>query len=301
MTNPLAEQRVLKLSVALTVAIAGFAVALGLLSGSMSIVFDGLFAVIDVAMGLLALWVARLVAREGNRTFQYGYWHIEPMSLAFYGGMLMVLCVYGFVSAVGSIIAGGQNVDLGWAIAYSLILAAVCLGMYLYEKRTNRAANSALLHLDAQSWLMTGMASAALVIAFAFAWWLKSTPYAHLAPYVDPAALALLSLVMVGMPIRTVRQAISEILMITPTDLDTKVRAVMDDVVARHAFTSYTSYSAKVGRGQFIEIHIVVPAEWPIGTVADLDAIRAEIGEGLGGPSPDQWLTIDFTAEERWT
>ena len=107
-----------------------------------------------------------MVTREENRTFQYGYWHIEPMSLAFYGGMLMVLCVYGFVSAVGSFLAGGQEVELGWAIGYSLVMAFVCFGMYFYEKRTNRAAKSEFLHLDAQSWLMSALATAA-------SWWLS--------------------------------------------------------------------------------------------------------------------------------
>jgi predicted Co/Zn/Cd cation transporter (cation efflux family) len=33
------------------------------MSGSMSIVFDGLFSVVDVAMGVLGLWIARLVTR----------------------------------------------------------------------------------------------------------------------------------------------------------------------------------------------------------------------------------------------
>jgi predicted Co/Zn/Cd cation transporter (cation efflux family) len=44
-----------------------------LLSSSISIVLDGLFFVIDVAMGVVGLWIARLVTREANRRFQYGY------------------------------------------------------------------------------------------------------------------------------------------------------------------------------------------------------------------------------------
>ena len=159
MTDAATEQRVLKLSIVLSAVLGGFAVALGLLSGSMSIVFDGLFSVVDVAMGLLGLWIARLVAREANRTFQYGYWHIEPMSLAFYGGMLMVLCVYAFFDALASLLFWGREVDLGWAIGYSLIMTAACFWMYFYQRRTNRAANSQFLHLDSQGWLMSALAT----------------------------------------------------------------------------------------------------------------------------------------------
>jgi cation diffusion facilitator family transporter len=301
MTGAAREQRVLKLSILFTLLIAGTGIVLGLLSGSMSIVFDGLFSAIDVAMGLVLLWVARLVTRDENRTFQYGYWHIEPMALAFNGGMLMLLCVYAVVNAVGSFLSGGQDVELGWALVYSVVMSVVAFGMYFYEKRANRRVGSAFLRLDAQSWLMSALVAVALLVSFAFAWAIGMTPYAYLAPYVDPAILGVLSLVLIAVPLKTVRQAVSEMLMITPTALDTAVRAVMDDVVERHGFTSYTSYAAQVGRGQFIEIHIVVSPDLQIGTVATLDAIREEIGTALGADGSAKWLTIDFTAQEQWT
>jgi cation diffusion facilitator family transporter len=295
------EQRVLKRSVLLAAVLGGFAVVLGLLSGSTAIVFDGLFSVVDVAMGLLGLWVARLVMRPENRTFQYGYWHIEPMTLALYGGMLIVLCVYGFIDAVGSLLAGGHEVELGWAIGYSAVLTAACFAMYVYERRKNRDADSGLVHLDAQSWLMSTVESGALVVAFVFAWVLGSTPYAYLARYVDPAVLALLSLVVLPIPIRTAREALSEILLMTPSGLDSQVRSVMDEVVAHHGFVGYTSYAAKVGRGQFIEVHIVVEPDRQLGTAADLDAVREEIADALGASGTEKWLTVDFTGSDAWT
>jgi cation diffusion facilitator family transporter len=299
--DALTEQRVLKRSVLLAAVLGSFAVVLGLLSGSTAIVFDGLFSVVDVAMGLLALWVARLVTRPENRTFQYGFWHIEPMTLAFYGGMLMVLCVYGFIDAVGSFLAGGQEVELGWAIGYSVVMTGACFGMYFYERRRNRSADSGIVRLDAQSWLMSALESGALVVAFVFAWILGSTPYASLARYVDPAILAVLSLAMLPIPIRTVREALSEIFLMTPSDLDTHVRSVMDEIVAQHGFTGYTSYAAKVGRGQFIEIHIVVEPDRQLGTVTDLDVVRDEIAASLGAEGTDKWLTVDFTGSDAWT
>ena len=55
-------------------------------------------------------------------------------------------------------------------------------------------------------------------------------------------------------------KALQEILLITPAELDRHVRNVVEDVGRRHGFKTFTSYVAKVGRAQFIEIHIVVPA-----------------------------------------
>jgi cation diffusion facilitator family transporter len=301
MPQAVAEQRILKLSIGVTVFVALAGVLFGLLSGSLSIVFDGMFSAIDAAMSGLALFVARLVGREpNNRRFQFGYWHIEPMVLAFNGGTLMLLCFYAFVNAVGSFLAGGRQLAFDWALAYAVIVCAVCFGMLFYERRANRRIGSDFVRLDAQSWLMSAAITSALLVAFAIAWSLEGTPYAHLTPYADPLVLAMLTIVLMFVPIRTVRKALREILLITPPELDAHVRRIMDAVVADYGFKTYTSYVAKVGRAQFIEIHIAVPVDRRIDNVATADAIRREIAEAIGGEGPHRWLTIDFTADPRW-
>src|SRR5262245_10551181 len=139
MPEAAAEQRMLRLSIGVTVVVALFGVVFGLLSGSLSIVFDGVFAAIDAAMSGLALFVSRLVSRESdNRRFQFGYWHIEPMVLAFNGGTLMLLCFYAFLNAIDSFLAGGRQLDFDWAIAYAVIVCVVCFGMFFYEQRATR-------------------------------------------------------------------------------------------------------------------------------------------------------------------
>lgn len=301
MQNAAAEQRLLKLSIAVTIGVAAVGVLFGLLSGSMSIVFDGVFSAIDAAMSGLALLVSRLVSRVvDNRRFQFGYWHIEPMVLAFNGGTLMLLCFYAFLNASGSFLDGGRRLDFDWAMAYAAAVGVVAFGMFFYARHRNRQIGSDFVRLDVQSWLMSAAITSALLLAFAVAWTLEGTRYAHLTPYADPLILAVLSLFLVFVPIHTVRRALTEILLITPPELDAQVRQVLDEVIARHGFKTYTSYVAKVGRAQFIEIHVVVPPESPIDSVGEADAIRREIAGAIGGESPHRWLTIDFTADPRW-
>ncbi len=301
MLEAAAEQRILKLSIGVTVALALFGVIFGLVSGSLSIVFDGIYSVIDAAMSGLALFVSRLVTREtDNRRFQFGFWHIEPMVLAFNGGTLMLLCVYAFVNAVGSFLAGGRQLAFDWAIAYSVVVCIACFGMYFYQFRANRRIGSDFVDLDVQSWLMSALITSALLVAFVFALVAEGTSFGPWLPYVDPVVLAILSLSLVFVPIRTVRQALTEILLITPEDLDSHVRGVMQRMVAKHGFKSFTSYVAKVGRAQFIEIHIAVPPNWPLASIATADAIRREISNEIGDEGPQRWLTIDFTADPQW-
>ncbi len=301
MPQAAAEQELLKLSIAVTIAVAAVGVVFGLLSGSMSIVFDGVFSAIDASMSVLALFVSRLVSRVAdNRRFQFGYWHIEPMVLAFNGGTLMLLCFYAFLNAVGSFLDGGRQLDFDWAMAYAVAVGVVAFGMFFYARHRNRRIGSDFIRLDAQSWLMSAAITSALLVAFAAGWFLEGTRHAHLTPYADPLVLAVLSLVLVFVPIRTVRKALTEILLITPPELDAHVRRVMDEVVKRHGFRTYTSYVAKVGRAQFIEIHIAVAPEARLDNVSTVDAIRREVAAAIGGEGPHRWLTIDFTADPRW-
>src|SRR5258708_22847031 len=116
-----AEQRILRLSIGVTVVVSLFGVVFGLLSGSLSIVFDGVFAAIDAAMSGLALFVSRLGSRESeDRRFQVGYWHIEPMVLAFHGGTLMPLCFYPLLNARDSFLASGRQLPFLSAIPHAV-------------------------------------------------------------------------------------------------------------------------------------------------------------------------------------
>mgnify|MGYP003481629558 FL=1 len=74
----------------------------------------------------------------------------------------------------------------------------------------------------------------------------------------------------------------------------------METLVRERGFVTFSSYVARVGRAQFIEIYIVLPRDYAIGSVDLLDEIRAEIGDFIGDPGPQRWLTITFTADPEW-
>ena len=60
------EPSVLRLSIIVTFALAIFGVVFGLLTGSASIIFDGVYTLIDAIMTSFALIVAKLIAFSHN-------------------------------------------------------------------------------------------------------------------------------------------------------------------------------------------------------------------------------------------
>ncbi|MBA1202148.1 cation transporter [Pseudomonas capeferrum] len=303
------EQGILRISIAGTLVVAVFGIIVGLQAGSDAIVFDAFYSLIDAIMSGLALTVAILITRhtkeEGVRRlaerFNMGFWHLEPMVLALNGTLLCVVALYALVNSIISVLEGGKTLEFGIAILYAAVSATVCFTLALLEHHRNKEIRSDFVALDIKGWIMAGSISFALLIAFALAVLAQGTRYAWVAPYVDPVVLGTICLIIIPVPLSTVRKAWSEILMVTPTELKVHVDTVARRVVEESGFSGYQTYVAKVGRARQIELYFIVPSGWPAMTLDEWDAIRDRVGQEIGDEGPDRWLTISFTTDPEWS
>ena len=293
------EQGTLKFSIALTIVLGTLGVASGLVTSSQAIIFDGMYSFVDVVPTVVSLLVVKLIARGNSQRFQYGYWHLEPLVALLRDAILVVACIYAGVDAVDALSSGGQNVEYGLAALWAGILCVIGLAMTLFLRRRAKKFQSPMLELDARSWAVSTFLSLALLIGFAIAAALDGTRFQGWIPYLDAIALLSMALIMLPMPLLGLWRSMSDVLQVAPDELDTRVRAVMDDIVKERQFVDYSSYVAKVGRGRFVEIHVQVAPEFKI-DVATADAIRSDVSKRLNAGSPTFWLTIDFTADRRW-
>jgi predicted Co/Zn/Cd cation transporter (cation efflux family) len=306
-TLMLGEQGFLRISIAATVVVAVLGVVFGILSGSFSIAFDGVYSLADAAMTGLALWVSTLIikstqsdAQSGRirNRFTMGFWHLEPIVLMLNGCLLMTVGVYALISAIISILNGGHELRFGMAIAYSAATVLVCAIMAVLGIRFNRRIKSDFISLDIKAWIMSGGIALALLIAFLIGMAVQATPVAWVASYMDPAVLILVCLVMIPLPIGTIWKALTEILLIAPVDLQED--RIASDTVRRLGFVSHRAYVAQVGRAKQIELYFIVPEGLPAKTIEEWDALRDEIGNAIGDESANRWLTIAFTADHEW-
>lgn len=307
----IAEQRTLEYSIIATIVLAVFGIFIGILTGASSIIFDGMYSSIDCVFSIAALLVVRLIQIDVNRRtrkapkfverFQYGFWHLEPMLLVINGLSLMIAIFYALFEAAVKIWHGGQIPRFDEAAWFAIFAVCLCFGMAFYEHYRNRKIGSAFIAIDAKSWIVSGAIGIALLCAFTFANIVEgSASYIWLLPYVDPSVLAIIALIMLPVPVKTVIRAMRDILMITPAELDDHVNAVVDAIVEKYGLVGSQNYLAKVGRSTMIEIHLILPENYQIGHVEELDRIRAEIGDQIGDAGPDRWLTVSFTAKPEW-
>jgi predicted Co/Zn/Cd cation transporter (cation efflux family) len=303
------EQGVLKTSIGATILVAASGICFGIVSGSASIAFDGAYSLLDAMMSVLALIVARLIMGYATDTiapsrlrdrFSVGFWHLEPIVLGANGLLLMGVSAYALINAVGSLLAGGNPLLFDYAIVYAGVTLVACVAMAGFAKRANRAIRSEFIALDATAWMMSAGITAALLVAFIGGQLAEGTRFAWITPYIDPAVLAVVCLVLIPLPLPVVRRALEDILLMTPAGLRADVDAVAADAVRRHGFDSYRAYVARVGRSTQIDLYFVVRSGMPARTMEAWDRLRSEISDRIGEDSPNRWLTIVFTADEGW-
>lgn len=295
------ETKVLLVSIWATFAIAAFGITLGLHANSQAIIFDGVFAVIDAAMTVLSLLVAKLLTREGSHRFQYGYWHLEPLVTALNGAVLSLICIYAIVNALRGLLNGsGGDISLGEASTYAAVVCTACIGLYLYQRRANVVLNSALIRLDMLSFLVSACITAALFLGFALTAIVEHLGYHALQPYADSLVLLVLAVGLFPSSLRIVASALREVFLIAPDALHEQVLQAAEQIVTRYGFGDFRSYVAKIGRINMIDIHILVPKDCHA-SVAQCDQVRQEIAEAIGCEARlDQWLSISFTTHADW-
>jgi len=307
--NLTSEQGVLRTSIAATLFIAAIGIGFGLASGSFSIAFDGVYSLVDASMSGLSLMVVRLitsyatatnVSRKMRERFTMGFWHLEPMVLALNGILLTSVAIYALINAVSSLLEGGRTLAFDLALVYAVLTVSVCAAIAAVESRANRRIGSDFLRMDINGWIMSAGITTALLVAFCIGFFVQGTTWEWISPYIDPAVLALVCLVIIPMPMAVIRQAMADIFLVTPGDFKRHVDRVAQAFVEKHGFLSYRAYVAKVGRSREVELYFIVPETDEARTIRQWDALREEIGNAVGGAGPDRWITVVFTADTEW-
>lgn len=294
------EQRLLRLSIGITLLVGVACVAVGVLMHSQAIAFDGFYSLVDVVLTAGSLAVSHLVTSEGSRRFQFGYWHLEPLVLVFNAAVLTVICSYGGFTALHGLMTGGHELAFGFGAAWAAVMGVASFAMALYMRREASALGSVLLQLDAKGWFIGGAISLAVLVGFVLAALIKGGPWDDWTRYIDSAVLLLLTLALLPLPLGSLWQALREVLQLAPDALDQRVRDVMKSLVQERGYLEFTSYVAKIGRMRFIDIHILVESSRPLGDMGDVDEVRSEIARRIGSDIRVEWLTIVFTGRREW-
>ena len=300
------ERRLLLFSVWASAGFAVFSSLWGILSGSSMIVFDGLYSFVSIGLSGLALLALRFVRRGPDEQFPWGREAAEPVVVILKAATLGALCVYAGIGGVVDLLSGGTKVDVGWAIVYAVIATAASLAVGLVIRRGTRSQSSKgpgkdLVSSEAAEWLGDALLSVGVLVGFVVALLLTSRGRADLAAYVDPAMVVLVSTAFLVVPLRLVIGGMREVMsMSPPEDVQSQLRAAVDEVGTRYGLEESFVRAAKVGGRMDIEVDYVVGPESRVVTVTDCDAVRSDLHERLAALGYEKSVVVAFTTDRRW-
>lgn len=290
------ERKAIGFSIAAGMVLAAVGIAIGIVTGSQVILFDGFYTFLGIGLSWMAMRVSHLVAHGPTTRYPFGREALTPLIIGVEGVALLATCAYASFNAVLTIIDGGSRLPSNWSIGYACVALVLPSGLWWWLRRT--ASESELASAEAISWLQGAVLGLGMLVAFSFARLIIGTSWAPATRYVDPALVIVACLGFIVPPLRMIRSTFIELVEGSPdTDLQGPAREAVNEVAAKFELGERHLRMTKIGRKFYVEIDFVVDPSW---TVRQSDQVRRALSDRLDLLPHDLWLTVEFTADRNW-
>jgi len=293
------ETKLLIISIWITVFFSILGIVWGIIVGSSMIIFDGVYSASGMLLGILTLVVLKQIESEKeDQRFPFGKAHFEPLLIIFKSLLLIGMCVFSAINAFSELISGGRDISPGSAIVYALISTIVCFFISLLIHYKNKKINSALLNVELNQWTGDFFVSLAVLVGFSIAYLLQNTTLSWFIPYIDPALLFLVSSLFIIIPLKSLFDALKEMIFYRVTPelfdcIDNKANEIADELEAK-----YILRVINLGREVNIELSFLLKER--NFSVSEMDDIRNRILHTVTKMDKKNWININFTQDKAW-
>jgi cation diffusion facilitator family transporter len=243
------EQSAARLSLASNLILVVIKLAAGFLSGSVSVLAEGVQSTVDVIASAVILWTVRVAAAPPDRWHPYGHGKFE--NLASLGQMVLILGSAGYLLwAAGSRWLEPVMPRVDWGIA--ALLVALVVNALVSERllRVSRATGSQALEAEALHLRGDMLSCIGVLVGLVLVW-------ATGEPRVDSIVAALVTVLVVASAVRLLRESLRPLLdERLPAPEEGRLRAVLEAdsrVLGYHRLRS-----RRAGSHRLIDLHILL-------------------------------------------
>ena len=290
----------LNLPIFVTLFMSILGISFGIFIQSEAILLDGFFNVVSFIMALITLGVAWLQKQPENENFNFGYLSFIPLVNLIKGLLIFLLSLFALTSAVTAILQGGRNLNANIAVIYALIASGGCLITALIQKKIAEKTRSLMIEVDAKNWLVNGLVSLSVGIAFTVIIFIKNTPLSWFIPYAD-STLVIIVLITIPVPIKVIIQSLKQLLLASPsTNIKQNITHLFETAAKSFPLENYWLRISQIGNTIFVSIYWLLPGEYNLKGIEELDNIREEISQVICQQYPDLMIDIVFTKSSKW-
>ncbi len=273
-------------------------IAAALISGSSSMMFDGLYSMVQSVFILLSVFVVRLIGRKDDEYYQFGYGAFEPFYIVLRTIVLLSMNTVLASEAVRSLLSGGRRVDASIGLIFTAVSIIGCSAVYVFLRKKAKELNSPLLKAESRSWLNDTLISVSVLISFGIMAILDRKGLSAVAMMIDPTITILFALSLLPALMKQLVSGIRDLLdAAPPEEVQERLDAIVQKYSSRYGFRDYVIYSSRHGRTISATIHIVLREDLPVSTI---DVIRKAMLKEIIG----QWKWSDtdivFTVDPSW-
>jgi cation diffusion facilitator family transporter len=295
------EQRALKLSMYSILFFILLAFVFSFITGSDSILFDGIYSLISFVIAILTLKVSKLAEQPDDELFHFGYTRLEPLLNVVKSLFILISCVYALIGAIRSLSTGGNPVEIGFAVIYSAIAAGGGFIIALILRQKAGKSGSGLLKVEAVEWMVDSVLSFGILVGFIIALLIRNSQWSPLTPFVDPLLLIIITALALPAPVKIMLSNLREMIdMAPPEPFVSDIEKLLDEATSDIELDDYEFRIMKHGRDTFILVHLMVSDEFKFNTISDLDKIRERIEEHMHSFEPEIIMEIVFIKDKDW-
>ena len=295
------ENKILKLSVIGALFFALFGIAWGWAIKSDMIIFDGLYSFISVVLSMFSLYINNYMAKRDFEKFPFGKHILEPIVISIKSLIIAIMCSYSLIEAIKTLMNGGNSLEFGLALIYSIVSVLGCGIISFYMKEQEKKINSELIKAECTQWFMDTALSTAVLVGFIIAMVLAGTKLKSLNPYIDPFMTIVVSLVCIRIPIKTFIESFKEVICVKANDeINDDIYVLVKGIEEEYNFEESITRVSKVGRELRIEIDFVYNKDSKLKTLDQMDNVREEINDAIKHIDYNKWLNVSFTGNKKW-
>ena len=295
------ENKILKLSVIGSLFFALFGIAWGWAIKSDMIIFDGLYSFMSVVLSMLSLYINNYMAKRDFEKFPFGKHILEPIVISIKSLIIAIMCSYSLIEAIKTLMNGGNSLEFGLALIYSIVSVLGCGIISFYMKEQEKKINSELIKAECTQWFMDTALSTAVLVGFIIAMVLAGTKLKSLNPYIDPFMTIVVSLVCIRIPIKTFIESFKEVICVKANDeINDDIYVLVKGIEEEYNFEESITRVSKVGRELRIEIDFVYNKDSKLKTLDQMDNVREEINDAIKHIDYNKWLNVSFTGNKKW-
>ena len=295
------ESKILKISMVGALFFALFGIAWGWTAQSEMIIFDGLYSFISLALTMLSLYINNFIAKKELDKYPFGKYILEPLVISFKSLIIGGMCLYSLIGAIQDVVHGGNTVEYGSALIYSIVSVIGCGGVYIFMKKKGDKISSELIKVEASQWLMDTLLSIGVLVGFVIAMILRNTRFSGLNVYIDPMMVIMVSVVFIKMPVQSFINAFKEILCVKADDeINDDIYLIVKEIEKEYKFEDSISRVSKIGGELRIEIDFIYNEESKLKDLDQMDCVREKVYDAIKHIDYNKWLNVSFTGDKKW-